>query len=82
MLRLLRRLTHSLMTDFTTLNTNELAARWGLKPSALRDHHRRGTGPEFVRLERAFLPLGSPYVLYRLTDILAFESLHSITPLN
>ena len=71
-----------LMTDFTTLSTNELAARWGLKPSALRDHRRRGTGPEFVRLERAFLPLGSPYVLYPLASVLAFESAHNITPLN
>ena len=70
------------MTDSTTLSTTELAARWGLKPSALRDHRRRGTGPEFVRLERAFLPRSSPYVLYRLTDILAFESAHNITPLN
>jgi len=70
------------MTDFVTLSTNELAARWGLKPSALRHHRAKGTGPEFITLDRNFLPLGSPYVLYRLTDILAFELAHSITPLD
>jgi len=70
------------MIDSTTLNTNELAARWGLKPAALRHHRRQGTGPAFVTLDRAFLPLGSPYVLYPLASVLAFESAHNITPLN
>jgi len=74
--------THSPMIDSTTLNTNELAARWGLKPAALRHHRRQGTGPAFVTLDRAFLPLGSPYVLYPLASVLAFESAHNITPLN
>jgi hypothetical protein len=71
------------MTDpSTSLSTNELAARWGLKPAALRHHRRQGTGPAFVTLDRAFLPLGSPYVLYPLASVLAFESAHNITPLN
>jgi len=70
------------MIDSTTLSTNELAQRWGLKPSALRHHRRQGTGPAFVTLNRAFLPLGSPYVLYPLASVLAFESAHNITPLN
>jgi len=70
------------MIDSTTLNTNELAARWGLKPAALRHHRRQGTGPAFVTRDRAFLPLGSPYVLYPLASVLAFESAHNITPLN
>ena len=70
------------MTDPTSLSTNELAARWGLKPAALRHHRRQGTGPSFVTLDRAFLPLGSPYVLYPLASVLAFEAAHNITPLN
>lgn len=70
------------MTDSTTLSTNELAARWGLKPSALRHHRAKGTGPEFITLDRNFLPLGSPYVVYPLAEILAFEATHNITPLN
>jgi hypothetical protein len=70
------------MTDPTSLSTDELAARWGLKPSALRHHRSKGTGPVYQRLDRNFLPLGSPYVIYFLEDILAFESAHSITPLN
>jgi hypothetical protein len=70
------------MTDPTSFSTNELAARWGLKPSALRHHRSNGTGPVYQRLDRAYLPLGSPYVIYQLADILAFESAHSITPLN
>ena len=70
------------MTDPTSLSTDELAARWGLKPAALRHHRRQGTGPAFVTLNRAFLPLGSPYVLYPLASVLAFESAHNITPLN
>jgi len=71
------------MTDPTTsLSTNELAARWGLKPSALRHHRSQGTGPVYQRLDRAYLPLGSPYVIYQLADVLAFEAAHNITPLN
>jgi hypothetical protein len=70
------------MTDSTQFNTNELAARWGLKPSALRHHRSKGTGPVYQRLDRAYLPLGSPYVIYQLADILAFEAAHNITPLN
>ena len=70
------------MTDPTEFSTNELALRWGLKPSALRHHRSKGTGPVYQRLDRAYLPLGSPYVIYQLADILAFEAAHSITPLN
>jgi len=70
------------MTDPTSLSTNELATRWGLKPSALRHHRSNGTGPAYQRLGRAYLPLGSPYVIYQLADILAFEAAHNITPLN
>jgi len=71
------------MTDPTTsLSTNELAARWGLKPSALRHHRSQGTGPTFVTLDRAFLPRSTPYVVYPLASVLAFEAAHNITPLN
>ncbi len=70
------------MTDSTQFSTNELAARWGLKPSALRHHRSKGTGPVYQRLSRNFLPLGSPYVIYFLEDVLAFEAAHNITPLN
>ncbi len=70
------------MTDSTQFSTNELAARWGLKPSALRHHRSKGTGPVYQRLSRNFLPLGSPYVIYFLKDVLAFEAAHNITPLN
>jgi len=70
------------MIDPTSFSTNELAARWGLKPSALRHHRSKGTGPVYQRLDRNFLPLGSPYVIYFLEDILAFEAAHNITPLN
>lgn len=71
-----------LMTDFTTLSTNELAARWGLKPQTLKDYRHKGTGPEYVTLDRKYLPLGSPYVVYPLASVLAFEAAHNITPLN
>jgi hypothetical protein len=70
------------MTDPTSFSTDELAARWGLKPAALRHHRRRGTGPAFATLNRAFLPLGTPYVVYPLASVLAFEAAHNITPLN
>jgi hypothetical protein len=70
------------MTDPTQFSTNELAARWGLKPAALRHHRSKGTGPVYQRLSRNFLPLGSPYVIYFLEDVLDFEAAHNITPLN
>ena len=70
------------MIDSTQFSTNELAARWGLKPAALRYHRSKGTGPAFATLDRAFLPIGTPYVVYPLASVLAFEAAHNITPLN
>jgi len=70
------------MTDPTQFDTNELAARWGLKPATLRHYRSKGTGPVYQSISRECLPLGSPYVIYQLADILAFEAAHSITPLN
>lgn len=64
-----------------TLTTNELAARWGLKPATLRLQRTKGTGPLFVILDRNFLPLGGCYVVYPLAEILSFEATHNITPL-
>ena len=70
------------MIDSTQFSTNELAARWGLKPATLRFYRSKGTGPVYQSLDRKCLPIGSPYVIYHLADILAFEAAYNITPLN
>jgi hypothetical protein len=64
------------------LTTDQLAARWGIKPSTVRGYRYRGTGPEYYTIPRLGRPLGSSGVLYPLDSILAFEKANHITPLN
>lgn len=51
------------------LSTAELAARWGVSTSTLRNWRQSGQGPAF------FKPAGArnSAVRYRLVDILAYE---------
>ena len=76
-----KRLTHSLMTE-PHLTTDQLAARWGLRPSTLKSQRARGVGPPYETAERLASPLGAPRVRYSLAHILAFEAAHNITPLK
>ena len=64
------------------LTTDQLAARWGLKPSTIKSQRLRGQGPPYYTVPRFGLPLGEPRVRYQLADVLAFEETHSITPVN
>jgi hypothetical protein len=64
------------------LTTDQLAARWGLKPSTIKSQRLRGQGPPYYTVPRFGLPLGEPRVRYQLADVLAFEETHSITPIN
>ena len=71
----------SLMTE-PSLTTEQLAQRWGTKPSAIKYQRARGIGPEYVTLPRIGLPAGTPRVRYPLAHVLAFEEANNITPLN
>jgi len=64
------------------LTTEQLAERWGLKPSSIKSQRLRGQGPSYYTVPRLALPLGEPRVRYNLADVLAFEATHSITPVN
>jgi len=64
------------------LTTEQLAARWGLKPSTIKAQRLRGQGPGYYTVPRLALPLGEVRVRYNLADVLAFEETHSITPIN
>jgi hypothetical protein len=55
------------------LTSDQLAARWGLKPSTIRGQRRHGLGPAYYTISR---------VRYPLSQVLAFEEANSITPLN
>ena len=72
---------HLLMTE-PYLTTDQLAARWGLKPAAIKNQRARGIGPKYYTASRVSLPSGTPRVRYNLSDILAFEEANNITPLN
>jgi hypothetical protein len=72
---------HSLMTE-PFLTTDQLAARWGLKPNAIRDQRRRGVGPPYITLPRLATPAGTPRVQYPLHQVLAFEEANHITPIK
>ena len=71
----------SLMTE-PYLTTEQLAKRWGTKPSRIKGKRERGIGPEYVTLPRIGLPAGMPRVRYPLAHVLAFEEANNITPLN
>jgi len=64
------------------LTTEQLAERWGLKPSTIKSQRLRGQGPPYYTVPRFGLPLGESRVRYPLPDLLAFEEAHSITPIN
>jgi hypothetical protein len=64
------------------LTTEQLAARWGVKPSTIKGQRARGSGPRYVTLPRLATPAGTPRVQYPLADVLAFEESNSITPVN
>jgi len=64
------------------LSTEQLAARWGLKPSAIKNQRARGVGPPYVTMPRLATPAGTPRVRYPLAQVLAFEESNSIVPVN
>lgn len=64
------------------LTTEQLAARWGLKPASIRHQRVRGVGPSYETIPRIGLPIGTPRVRYPLAQVLAFEQANNITPLN
>jgi len=81
MLLLTWRRIRSLMIE-PNLTTEQLAKRWGTKPSRIKGKRARGIGPEYVTLPRIGLPAGTPRVRYPLAHVLAFEEANNITPLN
>jgi hypothetical protein len=64
------------------LSTEQLAARWGLRPSAIKNQRARGVGPPYITLPRLATPAGTPRVQYPLAQLLAFEEANHITPLQ
>jgi len=64
------------------LTTEQLAARWGLRPATIKHQRARGVGPEYITLSRIAVPAGTARVRYPLVQILAFEAANNITPLN
>jgi hypothetical protein len=64
------------------LTTDQLAARWGLTPAAIKNYRARGIGPAYATAPRFGLPAGTPRVRYPLSQVLAFEEANNITPLT
>jgi hypothetical protein len=64
------------------LTTDQLAARWGLKPAAIKNQRARGIGPSYYTIGRVGFPVGTPRVRYPLAQVLAFEDANNITPLR
>lgn len=64
------------------LTTEQLAARWGLRPATIKNQRARGTGPPYVTLPRLATPVGMPRVRYALAQVLAFEEANNITPIK
>jgi hypothetical protein len=63
------------------LTNDQLATRWGLKPSAIKNQRARNIGPGYYTMPRIGFPAGTPRVRYPLSQILAFEEANNITPL-
>jgi hypothetical protein len=62
------------------LTTDQLAARWGLQPAAIKNQRARGIGPSYYTISRIGFPAGTPRVRYPLSQVLAFEEANQITP--
>jgi hypothetical protein len=62
------------------LSTDQLAARWGLRPAAIKNQRARNIGPAYYTIGRIGLPAGTPRVRYPLAQVLAFEESNQITP--
>lgn len=55
------------------IDPKTLAARWGIHPGTLANQRSRGEGVPFVKLS-------ATRVLYRLSDVLAYESARRTIP--
>jgi hypothetical protein len=64
------------------LTTDELAARWGVRPATIKNQRARGIGPTYYTVPRISLAAGTPRVRYPLAQVLAFEESNSITPIK
>lgn len=64
------------------LTTDQLAARWGVRPATIKGQRARGNGPVYYHVPLIALPRGTPRVRYSLSAVLAFEEANNITPIN
>ena len=74
-------MTHLLMTE-PYLTTDQLAARWGMKPAAIKNQRARGIGPRYETFPRIGTPAGTPPVRSPLAQVPAFEEANHIPPFN
>ena len=68
------------LTTEPYLTTDQLAIRWGLRPSAIKNQRRHGIGPSYYTIPRIGFPAGTPRIRYPLAQVLAFEEANQITP--
>jgi len=64
------------------LTNDQLAKRWGMKPSSIKNQRARGIGPAYYTMPRIGFPSRTPRIRYPLSQVLAFEEANNITPLT
>jgi len=64
------------------LTTEQLADRYGLKPSTIKGWRIRKQGPTWYQVPRIGLNPTAARTRYKLADVLAWEQSTNITPIN
>ena len=66
----------------TYLTTEDLAVRYDLKPNTIQRWRIKGKGPSFYKRSSFAISRGEPQIRYKLADVLAWEQINNITPIN
>ena len=64
------------------LTTEQLAERYGKNPITIRAWRWKNWGPPYYTLKPTGVPSGQPRTRYPLNDLLVWEEINNITPIN
>ena len=64
------------------LTTEQLAQRYGKNPITIRAWRWKNYGPPYFTLKPTGVPNGQPRTRYPLNDLLVWEEINNITPIN
>ena len=70
------------ITETRYLTTEQLAKRYGKNPITIKAWRWKNYGPPYFTLKPTEVPKGQPRTRYPLNDLLVWEEINNITPIN